>query len=145
MSLDKYQDEWSADADLDNSALDEAARNVPLLHAKWWKYYSAERLRFKMVDLQYKTLYRQKWEWLLGKMDDTERLQLGWPPQNLKILTTNVDVYLDGDAHIQELLKKRIVQEETLKFLEDVIKQINNRNFLIKSMIDFLKFKHGLN
>lgn len=145
MSLEKYQDEWSADADIDNSALDEVARNVPLLHAKWWKYYSAERLRFKMADMQYKSLYRQKWEWYLGKLDDTERIQLGWPPQNLKILSTNVNVYLDGDEQLQGVLKKRVVLEETLKFLEDVIKQINNRNFIISSAINFLKFKHGIN
>lgn len=145
MTLDQYQDQWSADADIDNAALDDAARNVPLLHAKWWKYFSAERLRFKMVEMQYKALYRQKWEWYLGKLDDAERLQLGWSPQNLKILSTNVSIYLDGDTHLQEAQKRKIILEETLKFIEDVIKQINNRNFIISSAINFLKFKHGLN
>jgi len=144
MTLDQYLEQWREDADLDLSALDHAARNVPLLHAKWWKHYSQERLRYKKIDSDYKVLYRQKWEYFLGKMDDTERESLGWPPQPLKILSANVGIYIEGDAQIQDLLKKKAYLEEVLKFIEDVLKQINNRNYTIKSAIDFLRFKHGL-
>jgi hypothetical protein len=144
MTFDQYLDEWRADADLDLAALDSAARNVPLLHAKWWKYYAHERLRYKKIDSDYKVLYRQKWEYFLGKMDDVERESLGWPPQPLKILTANVGIYIEGDQQIQDLLKKKAYLEEILKFIEDVLKQINNRNYTIKSAIDFLRFKHGL-
>lgn len=144
MTFDQYLDEWRTDADLDLSALDGAARNVPLLHAKWWKYYAHERLRYKKIDSDYKVMYRQKWEYFLGKMDDTERVSLGWPPQPLKILSANVGIYIEGDAQIQDLLKKKAYLEEILKFIEDVLKQINNRNYTIKSAIDFLRFKHGL-
>lgn len=144
MTLDDYLTEWQTDAELDLSALDEAARNVPLLHAKWWKFYTRERLRFKAIDSQYKILYRQKWEYFLGKLDDVERERLGWPPQPLKILSQNVNIYLEGDNDIQQLLKKKALLEEVLRFIEDVLKQINNRNYTIKSAIDFLRFKHGL-
>lgn len=144
MTLDQYLTEWERDANLDVSALDEAARNVPLLHAKWWKYYTTERLRFKKIDSDYKLLYRQKWEYFLGKMDDAERERLGWEPLALKILSANVGIYIEGDAQIQDLLKKKAYIEEVLRFVEDVLKQINQRNYHIKNMIDFLRFKHGL-
>lgn len=144
MTLDDYLNEWRNDADLDLSALDEAARNVPLLHAKWWKYYSHERLRYRMVDSEYKLLYRQKWEYFLGKMDDADRVRLGWDPLPLKILSQNVDVYIEGDPDIQTALKKKALLEEILKFLEDVLKQINQRNYHVKNCIDFLRFKNGV-
>ena len=77
-------------------------------------------------------------------MDDAERLELGWPPQPLKILSGNVHIYMEGDAEIQNLLKRKAYIEEILKFIEDVIKSVNTRNFVIKSAIDFLRFKNGL-
>lgn len=144
MTLDQYLAEWQTDAALDLAALDESARQVPLLHAKWWNYYTYERLRYKKVESDYKVLYRQKWEYFLGKMDDAERLELGWPPQPLKILSGNVHIYMEGDAEIQNLLKRKAYIEEILKFIEDVIKSVNTRNFVIKSAIDFLRFKNGL-
>lgn len=144
MTLDQYLTAWQTDADLDLSALDEAARNVPLLHGKWWKYYTTERLRYKKYDLEHKALHRQKWEYYLGKMDDVERVKLGWPPLPLKILSANVNVYLDGDVDLQALHAKKAYQEEVLRFIEDVLKQINQRNYHIKNCIDFLRFKNGL-
>lgn len=143
MTLDAYLTEWEHDAAFELTALDTAARQTPLLHAKWWRYYSQERLRLKKVDSDYKLLYRQKWEYFLGKMDDTEREQLGWPPQPLKILSQNVSIYLDGDSDLQTLIKKRVYVEEVLRFLEDVIKQIHNRNYQIKTALDYLRFAQG--
>lgn len=144
MTLEQYLSEWERDADMDMSALDAAARNVPLLHAKWWKFYTTERLRFKKIESDYKLLYRRKWEYFLGKMDDTERENLKWDPLPLKILSQNVGIYIEGDKDIQTLLVKKAYIEEVLRFVEDVLKQINSRGYLIRSSIDFIKFKHGI-
>lgn len=144
MNISDYQKLWETDANVAPDQLDTEARNVPLLHAKWWKYYTNERLRYKMADMEYKTLYRQRWEYWLGKLDDDERTRMGWPPQPLKILQPQVDKYLDADPVLQEASKKKIMLEELLRFLEDVIKSINNRGFLLKTMMDFLKWKSGV-
>jgi hypothetical protein len=144
MTFDDYHAEWTKDAELDPSALDEAARNVPILHAKWWRFYVAERLRFKKLDLEYKSLYQLRYEYWNGRLDDEVRKEKGWPIQHLKVLSPQLPIYLEADAVLQELVKKRAVCEETLRFLEDVIKQINHRGFHIKNSIEFLKFKMGV-
>lgn len=143
MNIDTYHDEWSKDGPLRLDNLDEDARNVPFLHAKWWKYYSTERLRYKKLSFEYKTLYRQRWQWYAGKMTDDERTSLGWDPQPLKILSTDMSTYLDGDPLIQTAQARLALAEETCRFLEDVIKSINNRNYTIKNTIDYLRFKMG--
>lgn len=144
MTLDDFFTEWQKDAELDLSALDEAARNVPLLHAKWWRYYTAERLRFKKLDYEYKALYQLRFEYWNGRLDDEVRKEKGWPVQPLKVLSPQLPIYLEADPVLQDLAKRRTVVEETLRFIEDIIKQINHRGYLINSMISYLKFKMGV-
>lgn len=144
MTLEQLHTEWEKDAKLSLDALDEDARNVPIIHARWWRYYTTERLRYKQLNFEYKTLYRQRWEYWNGKLDDTERLSLGWSAQPLKILSQNLPVYLESDAVLQDGERKLAIATEKLKFLEDVIKSINNRNFSISSAINFLKWKSGV-
>lgn len=145
MKLSDYLDEWSSDAKLDADTLDVAARHVPMLHAKWWRYYVSERLTFRKLELDYKILYRRKYDWYGGKMDDDERIALQWEPQPLRLRQTgDISRHLDADPDVQALNARRAVTEETLRFLEDVIKAINKRGFDIKNSIDFLKFKMGM-
>ena len=144
MSIEAYLTEWEKDARFDLTELDKAARDVPLLHAKWWRYFATERLKYKKLDIEGKLLIRQKWEWYMGKLDDDERKALGWEVWALKVYPANIAMYMDADTHLQEHNKKRAMQEEILKFLEDVIKSINNRNFAVKNAIDWSKFKMGI-
>lgn len=144
MTLDQYHTEWDKDAPINNSELDAEARRVPLLHAKWWRFYTTERLRYKKACFDYDQLYQLRWEYWAGKLDDETRIKKGWPAQPLKILSGNLDVYLNADSVLQDAAKIRIMLEETLRFLEDVIKSINGRGFAIKNAIDFLRFKMGV-
>lgn len=144
MTFDDYATEWAKDAPLDPAALDQAAQDVPVLHAKWWRFYVAERLRFKKLDYEYKALYQLRYEYWNGRLDDETRKEKGWPINNLKVLSPQLPVYLDADPVLQDLAKRRTVVEETLRFIEDVIKQINHRGYHIKNAIEFLRFKMGV-
>jgi hypothetical protein len=144
MTLSEYHTEWETDAVIDPSDLDAAARNVPLLHARWWRYYTTERLRFKKIDMEFKSMYLLRYEYWNGRLDDTIREAQGWDVQPIKVLTPQLSVYLDADPVLQDLQKKKAVLEETLRFLEDVIKQINGRGFHISNAIKFLAFKMGV-
>jgi hypothetical protein len=144
MNLSDYLAAWETDAAIDPSELDAAARNVPLLHAKWWRHYTTERLRYKKLDLEFKSLYLLRYEYWNGRLDEDTRKAQGWDIQPLKVLTPQLPTYLDADPVLQELQKRKAVCEETLRFLEDVIKQINGRGYHIKNAIDFLKFKMGV-
>lgn len=144
MKLEDYQKAWEQDGKIDKDELDVAATQVPLLHAKYWKFYSAERLALKKYNIEHRTLQQKKRLWLLGKMDDEQREALGWPVQQLRILEPAVQKYLDADADVQKLEANVAYIEEKLRFLEDIIKNINNRGYLIRTTVDFLKFKCGV-
>lgn len=144
MTIQEYHDLWEQDAKIDNSEVDAETRKVPLLHAKWWRYYTAEKLRYKKLEMDYKAMYRLRYEYWWGRLDDATRKEHGWEIQPLKILTPQIPMYLDSDPVLAELIKKREYQTELCRFLEDVIKSINSRGYLLNTITSFLKFKMGV-
>jgi hypothetical protein len=53
-------------------------------------------------------------------------------------------MYLESDKQIIEKNMKIVMQKEKLAFLEEVIKNLNQRNFQIKNAIDWRKFTQGV-
>lgn len=143
MTLDALHTEWATDQALALDRPDKAIRDVPLLHAKWWRYYTDERQRYLTIKQQHDELRRAKFEWYLGRLDDAEREKRGWPHQHLRIVRQEVDQYLSSDADLLPYAGKLDMQESKLKFIEDAIKHINGRGYLIRSYIDYLKFSQG--
>ena|SRR5579872_4141690 len=144
MTLSDYHTLWEQDAVINQDTLDEHARTVPNLHAKWWRFYASERLKFRKLDIESKSLYKNLLEYYTNKMLDEDREKLGWPPNPRLILSANVDTYIEADPHMIDLATKVAYQEELLRFLESVIGNINRRGYDIKNAIDFLKFKMGV-
>jgi len=143
MTLEALHTEWAKDQDLPLDRPDKAIRDVPLLHAKWWRYYTDERQRYLLLKQEHDGLRHAKFEWYVGRLDETEREKYGWPHQHLRIVRQEVETYLNSDADLRPLAGKLEIQETKLKFIEDAIKHINARGYLIHSYIDFLKFSQG--
>jgi hypothetical protein len=68
----------------------------------------------------------------------------GWVPNPLKILKSDLALYIDSDKDIINHNLKVAYQKEKIDFLESVIRTINNRGFHIKNAIDWEKFKVGI-
>ena len=52
-------------------------------------------------------------------------------------------MYISADKKYASMVNKIETQKYKVKFLEEIIKQFNNRNFTIKHILDDLKFKNG--
>jgi hypothetical protein len=52
-------------------------------------------------------------------------------------------MYLESDKDIINLSLKIGLQEAVVEYLESIIKQINNRNFILKNILDWEKFRTG--
>ena len=143
MKLEDIYDNWTEDSKLDRTDISSESIKIPQLHAKYFKFFSDERLRMKQYDQQYKILYKQKFEYYMGNMDIEEMNELGWEPQPLKILKQDMPVYIDADEDIINLNLKIALQKEKIDVLENIIRMINNRGFQLKNVIDWERFKSG--
>mgnify|MGYP003642521522 FL=1 len=97
----------------------------------------------RKMKTDYKKLHKLKTEYYRGELDISELKQYGWQPQPLKILRQDIPSYMDADDDIIEASLKIGAQEQKVEYLESIIKQINNRGFQIKSIIDWERFRTG--
>lgn len=143
MKLEDIVNLWKDDSKVDVTELGRASLHIPELHHKYFKILSAERLTLRSLERDYKTLYRAKYEYYTGVMDQESLTKLGWEPWALKVLKQDIPMYLESDPDMSTVQSKIDIQKEKIELLESVIKMIINRGFQIKNAIDWEKFKVG--
>lgn len=134
---------WKKDGEIDESNLSGEASRIPKLHNEYFKLYTQEGLKLRKLKASFKTLNQQKLTYYRGEMDLEQLKELNWPPYSLRLLKTEVPQYVDSD---KDIIKQTLIigyQEELVSYLESIIKQINNRNFLLKTIGDWERFRNG--
>lgn len=144
MTLDQMMEEWRLDATVDSTELGIASLKIPELHSKYLKIYFDERRKLKALEFQSKDLSLKKYEYYNGKLSQEELDELNWEPFVKRLMKNEVDMYLDSDKDIIQNNVRIINQKEKLAFLEEVLKNINQRNFQIKNAIEWRKFTQGV-
>ena len=140
MDLSELQSEVDRDIKIDDTELDIESIRTPQLHNKYLKYYTKYSLQLRRVRDDYKTLHRVKWEYYTGKADPSVYQA---EPFDLKILKSDIGIYLDADKDLQALGQKEAYIHAIVTYLEKILREINNRNWTIRNTIEWKKFIHG--
>lgn len=140
---DDINEMWAKDAPIDETNLIGESKRIPQLHSKYYSMYFNEALRVKKLKADLAELKRDKMEYYSGSMAEEDLKERGWKPFQLKVLRNDMDKYIVGDKDIIKLSLKIDYHTERANYLEDIIKTIHSRNFVIKSMIDVMKFQSG--
>ena len=61
----------------------------------------------------------------------------------LKVLRQDVSTFIDADKDILKLSQKVSYLKVVCSYLENILRQINNRGFQIKNAIDWKRFTEG--
>ena len=131
------------DIPMDKTELDVESMKTPQLHNKYLILYTDEKLILTKLNSELKVLERNKWLYYTGKMSQEQLEEYGWEPFDLNILKTDIDRFMQADGDIITLSNKVALQKEKVNYLENVVKIINNRQWSIRSTIDWLKFTNG--
>ena len=134
---------WAKDCKIDETDLVRASREIPELHSKYYNLFYREALLVKKYKAEYKELEQDKREYYDGSMAEEDLKLRGWKPYQKKVLRNEVDKYIQSDKDIINLSLKIDYHQERAKFIEDILKSIHSRNFVIKNMVDVIKFQAG--
>lgn len=143
MSTDDISEIWAKDANIDETNLVGESKKIPSLHSKYYNMYFREALKVKKLRYDYKQLELAKREWFDGSMAEEDLREWGWKPYQKKIIRQDIDKYIQADSDIVKLSLKIDYHTARADYLEDIVKTIHSRNFIIKSMIDVMKFQAG--
>ena len=143
MKIDEISALWKADCGFDITDLATSASNVPLLHAKYYELFALENMVLSKFQCDYKVLYKTKLEYYSGRLSDEDRAEKGWDPMQLRVLKQDLDTYIEADLDIINFLLKLAVQQEKVDYLKEIVKSLNNRGFLLRTAMDWVKFTQG--
>lgn len=143
MKLEEIQDLWDADSQIDRTELGDESLRIVKLHAKYFKIFSQERLLLRKMESDLKELYRDKYEWYNGNSSKELLEQRGWEPNPLKILRTDVAMYIGADEGMRTASLRVDLQNEKVLFLESIIKSLSTLGYNIKNAIEWSKFQNG--
>lgn len=144
MNLSELRAMVAEDMAIDDTELDIESLRTPQLHNKYLNLFHDEKLRRVKLEEEYKKLLRLKWEYYTGKMDSETLDEMGWEPFQLNVLRTDIDKYIDSDTELSTLRMKVSFSKEKVTYLEQVIKIMTNRQWNIRSAIEWRKFISGV-
>ena len=142
MNLDQLKEESRKDLIIEN---EEQLGSESLKNQKIKIKYLDQRSRFQLLlqkaNGDYQRMYREKWEYYGGKADVKVYVA---KPFDLKVLKNDLAMYISSDEEVIELMDKIGYLEIVIKYIDGVIKSIDNRGWDIKNAIEWKKFEAGM-
>jgi len=143
MKLEEIQNLWDNDSKIDRTELGEESLRIPQLHSKYFKIYSDERMILRALERSLSILKHKKYEYFNGTISQEALNSEGWEPNQLKILKSDIPLYIDSDSDIQKLQARIDMQNEKVELVESIIKNLPARGYQINAAISWEKFKVG--
>lgn len=144
MKTEDILSEWAKDSKVDRDELGEAISTVSNLHSKYLEIYFKERALLLKLQDQLRKTKKLRWEYWNGILSMEEIKTLGWEPQPLKILKSDVPMYVESDEIVSDIQLRVNLQEEKTKILDSIIKHIGNRGYNLRGAIEYEKFRAGV-
>ena len=141
MTLDELKLQVKKDLEVDDETLDKESYKNQELYAKYLDHKTNFELLLYKAKGDYKVLFRDKWEYYGGKADAKIYVT---KPFDLKVLKTDLNIYIESDEDIIKLEHKIAYLETTIKYIDGVLRSIQSRGSDIKNAISWKQFEAGM-
>ena len=141
MTLDELKLQVEKDLKINDERLDTESYKNQELYVKYLEHKTNFEFLLYRAKGEYKTLFREKWEYYGGKADAKVYVT---KPFDLKVLKSDLSVYIESDDEIIQCEHKVAYLETVVKYIDGVLKSINSRGWDIKNAIDWKKFEAGM-
>ena len=147
--FEQLKTDWAEDSHVDfqfknkqySADLAQVALDIPFIHNKYLNHYTDISQIKTSLEFEVRKLVKEKREYYGGEAD--ARVYAEKPFGNSIKTSEKMKVYLESDDEIINLEAKIKYLDQMLYWLDQVMKQISNRGFQVKSAIEWEKFING--
>ncbi len=144
MNLENLKELITKDSQIDSTELGIESLKIPQIHSKYLTILSDVKLLLTKQQNDLAVLKLRKWKIYTGKASQEELESWGEEACDFTLLKSDVEQFVEADPKVIELKAKIAVSEVKLSMVEEFIKSVNNRNFMIKSAIEWQKMMNGI-
>jgi len=142
MNLDKIQDMWQKDSVIDPDNLHDESLKIPQLHSKYYTIYNTITLLREKARTQYTKIKLERYNYYTGKAEPEVYEKDPFP---YKVREKDaIQRHLEADERLTTVDLKIRYYDATLKFLEEIIRNVSNRTYQIKNAIEWNRFQAGM-
>ena len=142
MNLEKIQEMWQRDSDIDPDNLHDESLKIPQLHSKYYTLYNTITLLREKARTQYTKIKLDRYNFYTGKAPAEVSAEEPFP---YKVREKDaIQRHLEADEKLTTIDLKIKYYDTELKFLEEIIKNVSNRTFQIKNAIEWNRFQAGM-
>ena len=141
MNLDKIQAMWERDANIDPDNLHNESLKIPQLHSKYYTVYNTISLLREKARETYNRIRLERHNYYTGKAPAEVYAEDPFP---YKVREKDaIQRHMEADEKLNAIDMKIKYYDVTLKFLEEIIRNISGRTYQIKNAIEWQKFQSG--
>jgi hypothetical protein len=141
--IDDLIEMWGNDCKIDKTEPGTEMLRIPILHNKYNKFLTLHNLAVRKADIEISKMRKLKWRYYAGKMEKDELDSYGWEQFYETKLKQETGVYIEGDADLAQLEKKKAYHQEAANFCQNVMKELNNRTWQLKEYMAWERFIQG--
>ena len=141
MNLDQIQEMWQKDSVIDPDNLHDESLKIPQLHSKYYTIYNTISLLREKAKESYNRIRLERHNYYTGKAPAEVYIQEPFP---YKVREKDaIQRHMEADERLNTIDMKIKYYDVTLKFLEEIIRNISGRTYQIKNAIEWQKFQSG--
>ena len=141
MNLDKIQEMWQKDSVIDPDNLHDESLKIPQLHSKYYTVYNTISLLREKARESYNRIRLERHNYYTGKAPAEVYVQDPFPYKVRE--KDSIQRHMEADEKLSTADMKIRYYDVTLKFLEEILRNISGRTYQIKNAIEWQKFQSG--
>lgn len=142
--IEEVAEEWKEDSKIDETQLPRELIRIPQLHSKYLNYFMFFKAKFAATEKKHNAMMWVKRKYFRGEFGVEDLKKYGWSQWNgLKPNMGELNQLLEMDRDMNDLKEQLSGYKTAVGICEYILKEINNRGYLLRTLVDYEKFQAG--